>query len=115
MTITPDFDDIDENMQNEAPIVPEKSKKSNKNTDKNLLNNLQANANAAAAAALSSANTKQPITYDIHLPNAPYNETHPLMVGNRRPSSSTAANSNSNSGNSLTNMASYISNKNTKA
>ena len=84
MTITPEFDDLDENMQNEPPVVPEKSKKS-KLTDKSLLNS-QANAAAAAALVLST-NAKQPITYNINLSNAPSNETHPLMVGVRRQSS----------------------------
>jgi cobalamin biosynthesis protein CbiD len=92
-------------MQNELPMVPEKTKKS-KNNDKNLLN-LQASTAAAAAAAAAAAtlsNTKQPLTFDINLPNAPMNETHPLMAGIRRPSSTVAATS--NSGNSISSLGS---------
>ena len=99
-------------MQNEPPMVPEKTKKS-KNTDKNLLN-LQATtaAAAAAAAANSSSNSKQPMTFDINLPNAPLNETHPLMVGIRRPSSTVAASSNANSnlGSSISGLGSSMKN-----
>jgi hypothetical protein len=103
-------------MQNEPPLLlNEKSKKSSKNSDKNPLSNIAAvNTSSITAASGSSSSLKQPITYDINLSNAPMNETHPLMVGNRRPSSSTMANSNSNSGNNISGLTSSISNKNTK-
>lgn len=112
LTITPEFDDLDENMQNEPPVIQNEksSKKSNKNSDKHLISNQAAVATTSSA---SSSNIKHPVTIDIALPNAPINEQHPLIVGNRRPSSSTLGGNNANSGSnsSLSNMASNLSKK----
>lgn len=99
LTITPEFDDLDENLTGNVVNSKEKtviylwillskwllthflSIKS--------INKVEKFQNIVSTATTTKSDNKSPIVYDINLPNAPVNETHPFNVGNKRQNSKT--------------------------